>query len=429
MVIVKRLNQVRRRYPNQFWLIFTGNFISTVGLSMIWPFMMVYAGERLRLPLTATASLLTINSAMGLVATFAAGTLTDHVGRRGVMIVGMALHGVVYLLFSFAGTLWMFAGLMALSGFVSPIYRVGVDAMVADLIPPQRRIDAYSLLRMGNNAGVAIGPSVGGFLATRSYSLIFYCAAAGLLLYSLLTLLFSKETIPRSADTAPQSRERLGGYLRVAQDRRFMAIISGFTLATIGASLVFVLLAVYAKTQFAMPESQYGFIMATNAVMVVVFQVMVTRVSKRFAPFVVLICGALLYSVGVGSVALGSGFAAFMASMVVMTMGELLLVPTTSALVANLAPQDMRGRYMSIYGITWGVAAGIGPLFGGFLGDTAGPRAIWVGGAAVCLLSAGVFAALARRSRSSLSPPGSQVPPESSGFTPSSGRSDPPIAA
>ncbi len=394
---LRRPGGLRGRYPAQFWMLFSGNFVSTIGLSMIWPFMMIYASRRLQLPLTAVASLLTINSAFLLAGTFLAGSLADRVGRRGIMIVGMALHGTAYLLFSFADSVWMFALLMALGGFVTPVYRVGVDAMVADLIPEERRVSAFAVLRMGNNAGVAIGPSIGGFLATQSYSIIFYCAAAGLLAYSLFTFLFVKETIPRTPELGPVARERFGGYLRVARDRVFVAVCGGFIIVTIGASLMFVLLAVYAKTQFGLPESRFGFIMATNAAMVVVFQVMVTAVSRRFRPYRVMALGTLLYVVGVGSVALGSSFLTFLASMVVLTVGELLLVPTTSALVANLAPPDMRGRYMSIYGLSWGIAAGIGPVFGGILNDAIAPRAIWVGGALVCLAGFVVFAALALR--------------------------------
>ncbi len=399
---IRRLSRLPGLYPSQFWLVFSGNLVSAVGLSMIWPFMMVYAAERLRLPLTAVGSLLTINAAFSVVASFAAGTLTDRVGRRGVMIVGMALHGVVYAFFGFANSLWIFVILMAAGGFVSPIYRVGVDAMVADLIPEPKRVDAYALLRMGNNVGVAIGPTLGGFLATRSYTIIFLCAASGLLLYSLLTLLFVRETKPKEDADRPPAGEKLGGYLRVLGDRPFMATFAGFTLATIGASLIFVLLAVYAKTQFGMPESDYGLIMAANAGMVVLFQVAVTRVSRRFPPFDVLAVGTLLYPVGVGSVALGSSFFPFLASMFVMTCGELLLVPTTSALVASMAPPDMRGRYMSIYGLSWQMASGIGPVFGGMLSDAIAPRAIWLGGAVVCLIGTGLFTILGMRARRSV---------------------------
>ena len=378
---------------------FTGNLISTIGVSMIWPFMMVYAGERLQLPMTAVGSLLTLNSAFALIAAFVARTLAERVGRGVVMIVGMALHGVVYVFFSFADSLWMFAVLMAMSGFVSPIYRVGVDAMVADLIPNEKRVDAYSLLRMGNNVGVALGPTIGGFLATISYSIIYGCASAGLIFYGILTLLFSKETLPaRVEQTGPS---QTAGYGKVLRDRLFVFFTSALTLTTIGSSMVFVLLSVYAKEQFGIPESQYGFLMAANAGLVVLFQVWVTGIAKRFSIYRVLTLGALLYALGVGINAFGSNFWGFFIAIVVMTCGEMLLIPTATTLVANLAPADMRGRYMSVYNLTWGIATGIGPLIGGFLNDQIAPVAIWYGGALIGLMGAAMLGVLAIRKRTS----------------------------
>jgi MFS family permease len=99
--------------------------------------------------------------------------------------------------------------------------------------------------------------------------------------------------------------------------------------------------------------------------------------------------GALLYALGVGSVALGTKFAHFWLSVVVLTIGEMLLVPTGTTLAANLSPPDMRGRYMGFYGLTWTVSIGLGPVIGGFLNDQIGPLAIWYGG-----LAAGLAAAL-----------------------------------
>jgi MFS family permease len=65
--------------------------------------------------------------------------------------------------------------------------------------------------------------------------------------------------------------------------------------------------------------------------------------------------------------------------MVVLTFGELILVPTASKYVADLAPADLRGRYMSIYWLSWGLARTLAPLIGGFLNDNIGARAIWLG--------------------------------------------------
>ena len=395
--MLRRLRNAQAQYPGQFWLIFWGNLISTIGMSMIWPFMMIYASEKLDLPLTAVASIMSVNALMSLLSGFLAGPLTDRIGRRSVMIVGLALHGFAYLSLNFADSLLIFGVLMAVSGFVSPIYRVGVDAMVADLIPQENRPDAYALLRMGNNIGVALGPSIGGFLAARSYSIVFSIAAAGLLIYCLLTLIFSTETMPPKQAGGQVIKEKFGGYDRVLKDKMFLSIFSGFTITTIAASMIFVLLSVYAKEQYRIPENQFGFIMAANAAMVVLFQVLVTRISKRFEPFRVMTLGAFFYSIGVGSVALGHSFTAFLLSVVIMTSGELLLVPTSTTVIANLAPPDMRGRYMSIYGLSWGIASGVGPLMGGVLSDLFSPPAMWVGGFAIGMLSVVLFGYLAVR--------------------------------
>jgi len=347
---------------------------------MIWPFLMIYVSERLTLPLTTVASLLTLNSIMGLIFSFVAGPVADRFGRKWVMVASLAYNGLYYLLMSRAGTLPAFAGLMAFSGAFSPLYRVGADAMMADLIEPERRSDAYAILRMSNNLGVAIGPAIGGFVAASSYTTAFYVAAAGMLAYSLLLAVFARETLPARSEPASRPRERFGGYGRILGDRPFVSFVATFTLTQIGSFLLWILLSVYAKQNYGVPESQYGFIPTTNAIMVVLFQVVVTRITKRFPPLWVLAVGTLFYAVGVGSVALGTGFWGFWTSMVITTIGELILIPTSTTYAANQAPPDMRGRYMSVYGLTWSIAAGIGPILGGFLNDNLGPHYIWYGG-------------------------------------------------
>jgi MFS family permease len=162
------------------------------------------------------------------------------------------------------------------------------------------------------------------------------------------------------------------------------------------SALTMMLLAVYAKENFQVPESQYGFIMATNAMMVELFQYAVTRASSPHPPLNVLALGALLYGIGTGSVALGHGFWGFWISMVILTIGELLLAPTGTAFAANLAPADMRGRYMGLYGLSWGASLGIAPVIGGWLNDNVAPVAIWYAGLAMGLVAAAGFLLLKR---------------------------------
>jgi MFS family permease len=395
--VLERMQRLRQAYPRQFWLLFVGMLISTTGASMIWPFLMIYVSERLDLPLMNVAGLMTLNAAAGLASSFVVGPITDRVGRKWAMVVSLLINGLVYLVMSRANSLPAFAFLMTISGGSNPLYRVGADAMMADLIPPQKRPDAYSLLRMSNNVGVALGPAIGGVIATASYTIAFYIAASGMIAYSLLLLVFASETLARRAAESGAPAERFGGYDRILKDKPFISFTAAITLTTMCAAIMWVLLSVYAKTNFGVPENLYGMIPMTNALMVVFLQFPVTQVTKRFAPLLMLAAGSFFYAVGVGSVALGTGFWSFWTSMVIMTLGELILIPTATTYVANLAPAEMRGRYMSIYGLTWGIATGIGPVLGGFLHDHLGPTTIWVGAFFIGMISTTGFLLLRRR--------------------------------
>lgn len=406
-----RLRQTFAPYPAQFELMFWGMLISTIGSSMIWPFLMVYVRQRIDAPLTVTASLLTLNSAMSLLASFLGGPVVDRVGRKWIMVASLAANAFIYTFMGTADSLAGFAVLLSLFGLVNPLYRVGADAMMADLIVPAKRIDAYALLRLSNNLGIAIGPLIGGWLASENSALAFYFAAAGMLVYSLLLAAKARETLPQSgAEPAAESpadsarRERLGGYLTVLSDKPFVAFVLNFTLVSICATLIWVLLPVYATSTFQISLNDYKWLPATNALMVVGLQVLVTRRTKRYPGLLMMALGAAFYTLAVGGIALGSTWLGFWLCMVVMTIGELVIVPTSSNHVANLAPPDMRGRYMGLYGMTWGVAAGIGPVFGGLLNDRFGPTAIWYGGAAAGATSVLVFLLMYFRTRSGTVP-------------------------
>jgi len=377
-----------KAYP-QLRLMFWGMFLSTIGSSAIWPFLLIYVRQTLNLPLSRVTILNTINAFMALSMAFLAGPLADRLGRKWMIVASLTLNGLAYFLLSRAVTFPQFAVLMALSGAVNPLYRVGADAMVADLIPREQRVDAYALMRMVNNAGISVCPALVGFIATRSYTLAFYCATAGLVTYGLMMAIFAKETLPETLPEkkAEGKREPLAGYVSILRDVPFTSFVFTFTLVQFCAVLIWMLLGVYAKENFGITEQYYGWIATTNALMVVTLQLGITRLSRRFATLPVMVVGSIFYTAAVTSIAWGTGFWYFWISMVVMTIGEMLLMPTSSTFVANLAPPDKRGRYMSIYSLTWGMASGTAPLLGGFLNDNLGPRFIWFGGGMVGSIS------------------------------------------
>ncbi|MGC8782347.1 MAG: MDR family MFS transporter [Anaerolineae bacterium] len=393
--MVARVRLATSGYTRQFWLLFWGTLINSIGGSMVWPFLTVYMRQHLAVPLTAITLLFTLNSAAGLVATSIAGPAVDRFGRKIAMTLSLAGSCVVYGAMAAAHTLPAWAALMTGLGVIWPLYRVGADAMVADMIEPARRPAAYALLRVVSNLGIAVGPMIGGFLSTLSYAYAFAAGATANFLFLVLILAAVRETLPPRRPEERSAHDD-GGYGPVLRDLPFVVFCAVYVVATMPSSIMMTLLAVYAKENFGVPESRYGFIMATNALMVVLFQYAVTRRAERHRPLRVLTAGALLYAAGVGSVALGRSFPAFVLSMAILTAGELLLVPTATALAANLAPAEMRGRYMGLFGMTWGIGFGIAPVIGGVLSDRVAPIAPWYGGLALGLSAAAGFLLLGR---------------------------------
>lgn len=152
--------------------------------------------------------------------------------------------------------------------------------------------------------------------------------------------------------------------------------------------MLWTLLSVYTKQNFGLPESLFGWLPSTNALMSVFVQYFVTQISHRFPPLPVAAIGMMIYVFEVGSVALMGNFLGFWISMVVMTFGELTLIPTISKYIADLAPGEMRGRYMSVYWFAWATARGAAPLIGRFLNDHISPSSTWIGGLILDLVSA-----------------------------------------
>jgi MFS family permease len=376
---------------------FFGMLISAIGSSMIWPFLMIFVSKRLNIALTEATSLFTINATTGIIAALIAGPITDRFGRKWVMVLSLAGNGMVYFFMGNAYTYAQFAFLMALSGTFNPLYRVGADAMLADLMPAEKRADGYALIRLSNNAGIAIGPMLGGFLSTLSYTITFICAGTSMMIYSLLLAILAYETLPKAVETSPGTGPILGGYLKILRDTQFLYFVLAFILTQICTVMIWTLMPVYANVNFNVPESQIGFIPTTNALMVVFFQVFVTSITKKYKPIPVMILGTLFYTLAVGSVSFGQSFFGFWICIVIMTVGELILMPTASTYVAAIAPIDMRGRYMSIAGLTWSAALGIGPIVGGFLNDNIAPIAIWYGGFLIGTLGIMIFYILSRK--------------------------------
>jgi MFS family permease len=227
--MIFRIKKVFQTYPRQFWVVVLLLMMAWTFHSMLWPFLMIYISQKLNTSLTAVAGMLTVNAIFGLATTFLGGAVADRFGRKWVMAFSLILCSFSWYFFQLADHAGLFIGLMALNGATTPLYRLAADAMMADLLPPEQRIEAYSILRMGNNLGVALGPTIGGFLAAVSYPLAFSAAGIGMLFCGILTIFLSNETMPqRKSDPIGDKKVKLGGYDQIFREKTFLALIGSY---------------------------------------------------------------------------------------------------------------------------------------------------------------------------------------------------------
>lgn len=385
------------RYPPQFWLLFVGTFFTRVSISMIWPFVTVVIRERLEISLTAAALLLTVQSITGLLATLLVSSIMDKFGRKVPVLIGLLGAAATLFAMATADTLEQWLVLMALSGAFQPVFNIGVNTMIADIVSAERRSAAYALLRMIGNAGIAVGPVIGGLVVTlMSFEAVYYAIAVTHALLTVFVFLTIQESIPHQVSSIAAKR---GGYEYILRDGLFMGMFLLYMLVMFGNTQIFVLLPVYAKEVHGLVESEYSLLLSINAAMVVLFQYTITRLSDRFPPLPVMAVAAIFYAVGLGSVAAGHSLATFSLSMVITTLGELMLMPTALTFTAAIAPTEMRARYMGILSLSWPLAAGVGPVIGGMLNDKFSPLAMWLGASGMALIGAIGFAALFRFNR------------------------------
>ena len=209
----------------------------------------------------------------------------------------------------------------------------------------------------------------------------------------MITAVIVQTTLPETKPEVTEDKKEEGllktfsGYFKVFKNLLFME----FILATILVNTVYVqmnsTLPVFLRDIHNTPPSTYGTILAINAGMVVLLQFWLTRKMASIPPMIMMALGTLFYLVGFGMYGFVGGFFMFTLAMVIITIGEMIMIPVAQALVAQFAPEDMRGRYMAVYGIGWSIPFAIGPFFAGIIMDKYDPNWVWFGGAILCALA------------------------------------------
>ncbi|MFD8641577.1 MFS transporter [Streptomyces zaomyceticus] len=371
-----------RELPPVVWTIFAGTIVNRLGY-LVTPFLVFFLASR-GVTGAETSYVLGALGAGNLLGPAVGGILADRIGRRPTMLIGLigasAAQGALFL----APGVWTMAAAAMLISAAGSTVSPAAYALLADAVDSERRRRAYALFGWGVNIGTAVAGILGGYLAAQGYWLLFAVDAGSMLVYALVVAVRLPEprrTKPArkpGADTEEKNdgRKEGIGYGVVLRDRLAMLLLPLF-----GVQLF-----VYSLTEVALPlaihdsglsPAVYGAMAAVNAVLVVALQPFVTAWLSRFPQLAVQGAGSTLIALGVALTGLADGTVGYAVSVVVWSLGEVVVAGIAAGVVANLAPAHARGRYQGAFSWTWGVARFAALTLGVATYTTLGPSVLW----------------------------------------------------
>lgn len=378
--MLTKINKIYNEYPKAFWVYNIIVFIDRFGGFMLYPFFALYLTEKFNIGMATVGILFAVFSVSGFVGSAIGGALTDRMGRKGVILFSLVLSSLSALGMGYAPTLGIFIAVSVIVGTLSNIGGPAHEAVVADLLPENKRAEGYGIIRVVFNLAVIAAPAVAGLLIAKSYVLLFVVDAVISLLAASVVLFFLPETKPAAhPDARPESMQQtFAGYGKVFRDIPFVA----FIVMSVMTALIYTnfnsTLGVFLRDVHNIPAIGYGYLISMNAVIVVIFQFWVARKLEKYKPMLMVALGTAFYGIGFGMYGITSTYTMFAVAMIIITIGEMVVSPFQQSLVASFAPEEMRGRYMAVSGLSWGIAFAIGPYFAGLLLDSPQPNFLWL---------------------------------------------------
>ena len=365
-------------YDRRLWILFFGMALNQFGMSIVMPFISIYLYYYQGVSAGLVGFAMFASSFVGAIFQFIGGEMCDRLGRRSTFMLGLVILIASFLLLGWAVNVRAPYGLyllfLSLTRVATGLFRPIPNIIATDIVPVNKRLEAFSLLRIGQNAGFALGPIVGGFMALLSYTSMFYLTALTSSIYLILVVLFIGDT----RTCMPSARFTLKDVGRIASDRPFMAFSLLVFLVTVVYSQMYSPLSVYAKGFVGLSEPEVGVLFAINGTMVVVAQYLVTRLTDGLRLTTSMGLGVGLYALGFGLVSISHGFLMLATCVFIITLGELTYMPPSTTLTANLSTGENRGRYQGFSGLTSTLGFAVGPLIGGMLLDRLPSFEMWL---------------------------------------------------
>ena len=375
----KKIKSTYREYPNAFKVLVLATFIDRLGSFILFPFYSLYITKHFGVGMVEVGILFSIFSVGNIFGGTIGGALADKYGRRVMILLGLVVSGISNVFMGLIDDLNVFYIIGAISGLVGNFGGPARQAMVADLLPKEKRAEGFGILRVALNLSAVGGPLLGGFVATQSYLLLFIIDAVSSIITAIIVYLVIPETKPQKQVDEPEESivKTLIGYKEVLKDWVFVLFLLISAIIVLVYMQMNSTLSVFLRDVHGFPEQGFGWLLSMNAIMVVFLQFWITKRISKYAPMKMMAFGALFLMVGFSMYGFISEVYLFFIAMAIITVGEMIWFPIGQVAAASFAPEDKRGRYMAVFQFQWAIPNLFGILAAGLVMEFIGPNWVW----------------------------------------------------
>lgn len=356
-------------YDHRIWVLFFSLLIDGVGFSIIGPFLSLYMHDQLGADMAVVGLVFLLSGITGAIGNLVGGIASDKLGRKGIMSYSMLARTLLFIALAFVVALVPDITLVALvlcgTNFFGGVFQPANNAMVADVVEPARRLEAYGLLRVAWNLGFAIGPLIGGIMLLYSYFVTFLVSAMISLFAALMiAFLITESWVPKPKQEKSSLLKDLGSLRPIFL--LFCLISIPMTIMGGQFSTTFT---VFANERIGIDTFTIGLVFGLNGLMVVAMQLPLARWLESWNKYLAMSMGAGVYALGYFMIAFVSEGIGLAVAMVVITIGEMIIVPVSTDLSVSMAGEDEKGKYLGVYGLITSFGWFSSTLVGGILYD------------------------------------------------------------
>jgi MFS transporter, DHA1 family, tetracycline resistance protein len=348
----------------QYVTIFLTCFIDILGFGIVIPVLPLY-GEHFGATAVQIGWVVGIFSLMQFFFAPIWGRISDRIGRKPVLLIGLAGTVLGYVLMGLAQTVTALFVARLIAG-ISGANISAAQAYLADISTPETRARAMGLLGAAFGLGFVFGPALGGWAGgTLGYAAPMFIAA-GLAALNFCFVLFR---LPESRQPGAQSGGRIFPGLFAHVERRvFIWSVTGYFLVIAGFSIMTSLFALLLLHRYGLDATGTGYILAGVGLIGAVIQGgLIGRLVQRFGELALALTGAVLMALGLFGLGLTASFGAMLAAMVAVGIGNSLLMPTLTTITSRRADADWQGRALGVMQSGGSLARWAGPMVAGTL--------------------------------------------------------------